>query len=291
MLEQVLKVVEEKGRTLDYYLIKNLFEDCSEQVLDELLKYQNQDGGFGHGLEPDNQTPESSVLATDIAITILDDINSSSKEEVIKRVLKYYASMFNEKTRKFKFIPKSTNNYPRAVWWNYDDLDSWSYFNPTPEVTGFMYKYKHLTDFPVEELMLEVKDNILSNYHDEEEHSLYSVLKFYNWTGKPSELNELLEKEIESKITLKEEEWDKYSPQPYKLIEVNGFLYERYRSDLLRNAEYLIKKSDNYIWYPEWQWFQFEEVFENEAKYQWMGYVTYERLKFLKSLDKLKSPL
>jgi len=40
------------------------FEDGSrENVLQMLEVYQNEDGGFGHGLEPDNWKPNSTPIA------------------------------------------------------------------------------------------------------------------------------------------------------------------------------------------------------------------------------------
>ena len=46
--------VMEQGRELERRLLSYYFNDGTPtSVLDELASYQNQDGGFGNGLEPD----------------------------------------------------------------------------------------------------------------------------------------------------------------------------------------------------------------------------------------------
>ena len=60
--------VKEQGRDLDRRLLSYYFEGGSDvSVLAALAVYQNDDGGFGHGLEPDLRTPASSVIATTVA--------------------------------------------------------------------------------------------------------------------------------------------------------------------------------------------------------------------------------
>ena len=60
-----------------------------------LTIYQNRDGGFGHGLEPDSLNPYSSPLQTSEALKILKAVgyNDSNLDEVsenlVKRALHY----------------------------------------------------------------------------------------------------------------------------------------------------------------------------------------------------------
>ena len=60
--------VMEQGRDLDRALLAFHFEDgTADDVLTALAAYQNDDGGFGHGLEPDLRTQASSAIATTVA--------------------------------------------------------------------------------------------------------------------------------------------------------------------------------------------------------------------------------
>ena len=45
-----------------------------ENVLKILASYQNEDGGFGHGLEPDCWNPNSSPVQTWVATEIIKEV-------------------------------------------------------------------------------------------------------------------------------------------------------------------------------------------------------------------------
>ena len=46
-------------------------------VIDAIRAYRNPDGGFGHALEPDVRTPTSQPIFVDVALTILQQANTS----------------------------------------------------------------------------------------------------------------------------------------------------------------------------------------------------------------------
>ena len=78
--------VMEQGRELERRLLSYYFDDGTPAaVLDELASYQNQDGGFGNGLEPDIQMPDSSVITTTIALRILREVKATSDDEIVRR--------------------------------------------------------------------------------------------------------------------------------------------------------------------------------------------------------------
>lgn len=58
VFERARRFVYRNARPLDLARWKYHFENGSEQeVLAALSAYQNEDGGFGHGLEEDNMNP------------------------------------------------------------------------------------------------------------------------------------------------------------------------------------------------------------------------------------------
>ena len=64
--------VREVARPLDRVLLSYHFEDGSaDDALDQLMTYQNDDGGFGRGLEPDFRLEASSPIATSVAAEYL----------------------------------------------------------------------------------------------------------------------------------------------------------------------------------------------------------------------------
>jgi len=288
-LNNTLSYVKEKGRKLDYYLILNQLSKQSydEEIIDELLKYQNDDYGFGQGLEPDVQTPSSSVLASNIAIKILNDVASPRKEGIIKGLVNYFISQYIPETRSFNFVPNNVNDFPRAIWWNGDVNSNFGYFNPTPEVVGFLFMNRaYIENFEIESLVDFVSEKIICEISKiNKPHSLYSVIKFYeNLDSKrQNNLRNLIIDKTKELISTNRDEWKNYAPQPYKLITSKGHpLYFEYKDTINENMEFLLESiSDNSVWMPEWNWGQFEELYFSNIQYKWMGFLTFERLKIL----------
>ncbi|MCR3905876.1 MAG: hypothetical protein NUK62_02435, partial [Tenericutes bacterium] len=62
-IQKMLNMIYHYGRPLEEARVKHLFfEGPANDVLKELSRFQNPDGGFGHGLEPDLWNPNSSPI-------------------------------------------------------------------------------------------------------------------------------------------------------------------------------------------------------------------------------------
>lgn len=67
------KLVCRGARPLDFTMWKYLFENGScNDFLSVLSSYQNDDGGFGYNIEPNNWNPNSSPYGVCIALDYLD---------------------------------------------------------------------------------------------------------------------------------------------------------------------------------------------------------------------------
>lgn len=293
VLNETLPYIKEKGRMLDYYLILNMFsiESYDENIVDELLKYRNDDFGFGNGLEPDLQSPSSSVLASNIAIEVLEQVSSPRKEKIINELAKYLVTQINVESKQFNFAPVDKDDYPHAVWWNGDVSSNFGYFNPTPEVAGFLFKNKEfLENLNIDELVDHIIERIVEELPNiDSEHSLFSIIKFSNGLNK--ERKEKLEKIINDKskelICTEKNKWGEYVLEPYKIIDSKSHaLYQEYKGSMNENMDYFLRThTKEFVWIPEWKWGQFDDYFEEKAKFEWMGYVTYTKLKILKEFD------
>ena len=118
------------------------FEDGSrEDVISELTCYQNEDGGFGHALEPDCWNPNSSPIQTWYAASILRETEFSDGDHpIIRGMLKYLGSGADFANREWLNTLPGNNDYPHAIWWEYRKGDSSSY-NPTASLAGFILKF------------------------------------------------------------------------------------------------------------------------------------------------------
>ena len=88
------------ARPLERTLYEFHFGSASvEDVKRELSTFQNNDGGFGHGPEPDFTQAASSPLATTVAFQILREIGVSADDEIVQGGIEYFVPSFNSQQR------------------------------------------------------------------------------------------------------------------------------------------------------------------------------------------------
>ena len=140
--------IKGNARPLELAVYKYFFENESNQaVVDELIKFQNPDGGFGNALEPDFFNPDSSPIATNDAITTLCRVNALDRNtEIVKGIVRYLEShdSFDEDKKRWLFAVDSNKDYPHAIWWEKKG-DGISGFNPSVSLAAFLVCYGNRT--------------------------------------------------------------------------------------------------------------------------------------------------
>ncbi len=285
--ENVLPLIEEKSRMLEYYMIQSLFENKDKEIISELKKYQNEDLGFGNCLEPDVRMPNSSVVATDYAVHVLDYIHDESlKEDLIKDIVTFYENSYDEEKERFLMVTKEVDDYPRAIWWNFDDLEkNFPFGNPDPEVIGFLFKNrKYIKNLNYSKLINKVVDYVNSDkFLEAGMHTLMSVLSFYDDIQEDVQnlihdrLHLLVNKELDAGV----DKWDEYSLEPYKIYIIEPHFLNTRLQLLGENLTRCIGLIKELSVEPNWQWYQFEKEFEN-AKNDWIGVIYLNMIKALK---------
>jgi len=283
----VLPLIREKGRMIDYYLVKSLFENVDDELIIELKKYQNKDLGFGNALEPDVRMPNSSVVATNIAISVLGQIKDlKRKDELIKEIVSFFEDVYDLEDKRFYMVSKEVDDYPRAVWWNYGDLKkNFPFGNPDPEVIGFLYhNRKHMSKLDINKLINQVVDYVLNGtFNDDGMHSLFSVLKFNKLVDKDVQnlIHDKIHQVVEQELEKSKDNWDGYSLEPYKVYVTDRHFVADFNEQLQENLRQKLVKVQNLEVMPNWKWYQFDDVFE-KAKYDWIGYMYFEIIKALR---------
>lgn len=104
-------------------------------VLAALSHYQNEDGGFGHGLEADLRTKQSTVISTTLGLQILDQVGAMSSD-IANRALEYLGSTYKHGT--WQPIHEGANDAPHAPWWKFDGERPGFQANPTAEILKYL---------------------------------------------------------------------------------------------------------------------------------------------------------
>jgi len=137
--------IMEQGRALDQRRFEFHFENGSaDAVLAALSPYQNDDGGFGHSLEPDIRTPASSAIVTTIGFQILREIQAPVSHIVVQKGIQYFIDTYDESQQVWHIVPPEVDAAPHAPWWNYESTtESFGRFlvNPRAEIVGYLHEF------------------------------------------------------------------------------------------------------------------------------------------------------
>jgi hypothetical protein len=137
MFAEARGFIEREARLLEQRLFATLFDGVPPQgVVDALRGYQNLDGGFGHGLEPDKRCPASLPIDVVIAFQALVAVDAVD-EELVRRACDYLASVADPNGAVSLAFPV-IESYPRAEHWS-----EWTYVPgvfPTAGLAGLLHR-------------------------------------------------------------------------------------------------------------------------------------------------------
>jgi hypothetical protein len=119
-LDKSKQFIYRHGRLLDRKRFAYHFEGGSKQaVLDALACYQNDDGGFGHGLELDVMCPHSSPICTEVGLAILLECDAGDST-IADRAERWILAAQRE-SGELVHPENHIRNYPHGNWWLGDD--------------------------------------------------------------------------------------------------------------------------------------------------------------------------
>src|SRR5262245_7736053 len=126
--------VEANGRLLDQLVLAARSDGADPAaVVAALLAYRNDDGGFGHGLEPDKRCPASQPLDVQIALETLLAVGADL-EDVVAGACDFLAGVAALDGAVPVLLP-SIAGHPRASHWAASD-DYPPDLNPTAGIVG-----------------------------------------------------------------------------------------------------------------------------------------------------------
>lgn len=125
-----------EARLLEQRLFDTVFHGApAAGVVDALRGYQNADGGFGHGLEPDKRVPASLPVDVEMALRSLVTAGTTD-DEMVRAAAGYLQSVSVGGAVPLAF--PVIVDYPRAEHWT-----DWTYapgLNPTAGLAGLLYQ-------------------------------------------------------------------------------------------------------------------------------------------------------
>lgn len=291
------------ARPLEAARWEYFFEDGSaDKVIHYLSTFQNDDGGFGHGLEPDFWLPHSSAISTWSAGQILMEIGADRKEEIVKSMLFYLADTYDNQAGLWQTVHPKINDYPHAPWWHWKEgvQENWMY-NPSAELAAFLVHWSpeesETSRIGWEVIEQAVKHVMNSETMDSHEINNFQQLvklmkpyelalntKFnYSFADVSEKVMSLAEDCVEQDVS----EWSTgYKPLPLDFIDGPGHpLCEKFGDLVEQNLQFYIDQlSEDGTWDISWNWGSYPESFA-VARQQWKGILAVNRYKLLRAFE------
>ncbi len=133
-LDAARTFIHTHGRLLDRHVFATVFDrGDAAAVIRALAAYQNADGGFGHGLEPDKRCPSSQPLDVEVAFEYLVTVGATPPAEFL-RALDFLAGVADERGWVPVLLP-TIAGHPRAAHWAASD-EYPPDVNPTAAIVG-----------------------------------------------------------------------------------------------------------------------------------------------------------
>ncbi|WP_313340736.1 hypothetical protein [Sedimentibacter sp.] len=292
---KVSYLLKNEARDLEKYLYEYHFQGgSSKNIIKELKKYQNDDGGFGKALESDFRQPDSSPMATSIGIRILSEIEETEDtKNIIKSACKYFELTFNEKRSGWYALNKEVNKYPHAPWWHYDvekgmTVIDKNWGNPSAEILAYLYKYRNYTNLLDINYLIEYAIKYIEDKKVfESDNELFCYIKLFEILPEDikSQLKNRISCGISQVIEYNRENWKDYVPLPLDFVsspekEKFGVINSKINENLDYYVE-LIEGNEGSLINPPWG----DSYYQGSLKpayNEWKGVLT---LKILKRLD------
>lgn len=287
-LERAAAYMKQGARPLERARYEWEFEAGSvEAVLDALRAYQNKDGGFGHGLEPDIRLKDSSVIATTTALQIMSDLQLDPEHPMVAEAIRYLLDVYDTGKQGWEIVPYHVDQAPHAPWWNYRDLyDGWG--NPNLEIVGYLYEFPHGPLEFREKITEHAVQYMLERSPLNEFHELLCALRMIE--RMPDEdLAQVLPKVdemVSSCVSTDSSQWKQYVLTPLQIVrDEDSRYFSQFQEYIQTNLKHLMSNQQaDGAWHPVWSWGQHEEAWE-EAKQEWKGLLTLDAIRSLKRFE------
>ncbi|MBE5802775.1 MAG: hypothetical protein E7319_10905 [Clostridiales bacterium] len=274
-----------------------------ENVLLALSFYQNEDGGFGHGLEADSLNPASSPITTLTAADILDEIGfTDASHPIIQGMLRYLDSgdSFDTQHNQWLNTIPSNNDYPHACWWEYDAKDE-SRYNPTAGLAAFILRYADPASALYRKGLQISKEAVawfLAGNGNSERHvvgcfvPLYHALKYLNIPNIDMDcLAAELQTQVHQSITQDTSKWAvEYATKPSAFrITPDSMFYEANAEVAQYECQFIqeTQQADG-SWPITWQWWNDYKEYTTSTVW-WRAVFCIENMLYLKAYGQLEN--
>ena len=286
-----------QARPLEHALFATYLHGAApEWALDELAAFQNNDGGFGHGLEPDLQIPGSSILATTVALQHLRSLRVDADHPMVLGAMHYLMCTYNSTKLAWPFVPAQIDDAPHAPWWLYRaDLTQYM-VNPRTEIVGYLFDYPERVPTEMREGLLTAVIADLENLDRElAMHELLCCVRLVETENLPDDARDhlilLLRPLISTGVETDPKAWDGYVLKPLAVAPSPSSLFANLlQNSIDENLDFEIDRQEkDGSWTPNWSWGETYPEAWLHAKRAWQGILTVDLTNALSAYGRVKT--
>jgi hypothetical protein len=269
------------------------------RVVDALHVFQNPDGGFGHGIEPDALTPVSGALATAVALRRLAEVETPGDHPVVSAAVGYLQATLVPHERVWRIVPVETEEAPHAPWWDAAGLEvRFNQFrvNPKADILAQLYTLRADDDGWLDALAEEVVRDLGAWTAAGVPIAMHDVIAAVALLDAPDlpvpvrlRLHDVLGDVVDAAVEREPAAWSDYTLRPLAVAPRPGSAFAGRLGDLLEtNLDYLLdEQRDDGAWWPTWAWGRDDEVWERQ-RVAWAGVLTLDALRRLQAFGRIE---
>jgi hypothetical protein len=257
-----------------------------DAVLAELKKFQNEDGGFGHGMEPDVRMPMSSPFSSTLAFQVLWELGVAGDDPIVRSGLAYLEQTYDRSIGGWEPNDSRVDDYPHAPWWDYVPfdgvLDADRRSNPGAEIAGYFHLYSDQVDDRLSNEVTEMALCLFDEHPDDMEvHAMMCFARMAEMA--PPEIAEQMLPKLKRGVKLvttgNPEVWQNYGGRPLWFAPRPDNLLSEHLSDSVQvQLDFEIAtQSEDGSWKPIWSYGD-READMSQASVEWAGWLTLRNL-------------
>ncbi|MEO0514706.1 MAG: hypothetical protein AAF086_05355 [Planctomycetota bacterium] len=288
--------VNNYGRPLERaWLAFHFAQGSADEVSAELLRFQNDDGGFGHALEPDVQLADSSVIATTIGLQALRKTRAPASTPSVRRAIAYLLGQLDRDTLAWDLVPTNVDDAPHAPWWNLPDTPPIGFTaNPGAEIVGHFHYWSSLVPADLLVRLTDAAMDRLRGVREAEMHDAFCYEAMRQTDAVPADVRaELLERlrpVFIQNVATDRSQWGGYVTRPLQVACAPDSPYRPgFATAVADQLDYLVETQQaNGAWPLHWSWGDNGGEAWERAKRDWQGVVIVNHLQVLHSFGRLE---
>jgi len=297
--DRAARFLREEARPLERALFDYHFGGGGRTaVRAALVPYQNPDGGFGHGLEPDIRAEASSVIATITALAVLRQIDADEDTPGLPAALAYLIDAYDVERERWPIVPPEVEDAHHAPWWTYAETEEafrgfWA--NPRASVIAYLQRFQRLAPSPFLEVARQsVIDDLMRYPQRMEMNDLLCFIELLETDNLPRENRESildkLRRAVPQSVETDPDKWLEYTLQPVQAVRspespLAGTIDP---AVIEANLDFMLSQQGaDGAWSPVWSWDFIDADAWAAAEREWKGVITLNNLLTLRDYGRL----